>query len=165
MALLPDNADTLVTSFSLKHNELFFAREVVLVEGPVDEIAVIATARKLGRIVDLPDEIGLAVVVTHGKDEIPKFQKILNAFGMTYSVLLELDGTNEHDGTNGRIINLLKGNAVAKIPERLERLVGRDDHFPNMFYAKVFFSTPENITSDLEAVVSTLLPGRSSTSG
>lgn len=148
----------LLTSFSLKHNELFFAREIALVEGPQCEIAVIATARKLNRIIDLPDEMGLAVVVTHNKEEIPKFQKILNAFGMKYSVLLELDGKPEDEGKNAEIIGLLNGNVVAKLPEKLETIVGHEHHFSDVFYAKMFFSKPENITPDLEAVVSTLIP-------
>lgn len=148
----------LLTSFGLKHNELFFAREIVLVEGPEDEIAVIATARKLGRIVDLPDEIGLAVVVTQNKEQIPKFQKILNAFGLRYGVLLELDGQPETEGKNAEIIGLLNGNVVAKIPEKLEILVGRDQHFPDVFFAKTFFSDPDNVTPDLEAAIATLIP-------
>jgi len=62
----------LLTSFGLKHNELFFARDCILVEGPEDEVGIIATARKIGRFIDLPDEIGLSIVVTDGKGDIPK---------------------------------------------------------------------------------------------
>jgi len=82
----------LLTSFGLKHNEIFFARDCIIVEGPEDEVGIISTARKLGVIVDLPDEIGLSIVVADGKGDIPKFQKVLNAFGFDYGVLLELDG-------------------------------------------------------------------------
>ena len=73
----------------------FFSRSAILVEGPEDEVGLIAAARKLGFIVELPEEIGLSIVVANGKGEIPKFQKVLNAFGISYGVLLEMDGNGE----------------------------------------------------------------------
>lgn len=148
----------LLTSFSLKHNELFFAREIILVEGVEDEIAVIATARKIGRVVDLPDEIGLSVVVTQNKEQIPKFQKILNAYGLGYGVLLELDGHPEDHVKNSSILGLIGANRVAKIPEKLEHLLGQENHFPDVFYAKTFFSNPNNINAAFEELVAGLLP-------
>ncbi|MEH6695002.1 MAG: AAA family ATPase [Hyphomonas sp.] len=148
----------LLTSFSLKHNELFFAKEIILVEGQEDEIAVIATARKLGRVLDLPDEIGLAVVVTQNKESIPKFQKILNAFGLRYSVLLELDGHAEAHDKNAGILGLLNDNRVAKIPGKLEDLLGLDNHFRDVFQAKTFFSDPNNINADCVELITSLLP-------
>ena len=60
----------LLTSFGLKHNELFFARDCIILEGPEDEVGIIATARKLGIITDLPDEIGLSIVVADGKGDM-----------------------------------------------------------------------------------------------
>ena len=72
-------------------------------EGPEDEVGIIATARKLGVIADLPDEIGLSIVVADGKGDIPKFQKVLNAFGFDYGVMLELDGKPETDGQTAPI--------------------------------------------------------------
>src|SRR5690606_37871268 len=109
-----------LTCFGLKHNEVFFARDAIIVEGPEDEIAVIATARKLGRITELPDEIGVSIVVTNGKGDVPKFQKVLNAFGLEYGVMLEMDGKDDNDDENSRIQALLNGNRVSKIPGKLE---------------------------------------------
>jgi hypothetical protein len=146
----------LLTSFTIKHNELFFARRLILVEGAEDEIAIIAAARKLQLITDLPDEIGLAVVVCHNKEQIPKFQKVLNAFKIKYSVLLELDGKPETEGKNQEILSLLNGNAVAKLPDKLETVVGFRGHFPDVFYTKTFFSNPDNITLSLENAVTIL---------
>ena len=110
----------LLTSFGLKHNELFFARDCIVVEGPEDEVGIIATYRKLGAITDLPDEIGLSIVVADGKGDIPKFQKVLNAFGFEYGVLLELDGKPETDRQTAPILDNLNGNRVAKVANRLE---------------------------------------------
>ena len=148
-----------LTCFGLKHNEVFFARDAVIVEGPEDEIAIIAAARKLGRISELPDEIGVSIVVTNGKGDVPKFQKVLNAFGLPYGVLLEMDGKDNNDDENGRIQGLLNGNRLAKIPEKLEALVGVGaGHFSDQRHARMFFSDPNNINGAMEAVVNELLP-------
>lgn len=148
----------MLTCFSLKHNEVFFARDAVLVEGPEDDVGVIATARKLGKIVELPDEIGLSVVVTGSKGEIPKFQRILNAFGLKYSVMLELDGKDDGHPQNAPILAELNGNRVARIPNKLETLLGLGKHFDDQRHARQFFSDPNNINGDMEAMVAQLLP-------
>lgn len=148
----------MLTCFSLKHNEVFFARDAVLVEGPEDDVGVIATARKLGKIVELPDEIGVSVVVTGSKGEIPKFQRILNAFGLRYSVMLEMDGMDDDHPQNAPILAELNGNRVARIPNKLETLLGLGKHFDDQRHARQFFSDPDNINGDMEALVAQLLP-------
>jgi hypothetical protein len=148
-----------LTCFGLKHNEVFFARDAVIVEGPEDEIAIIATARKLGRIAELPDEIGVSIVVTNGKGDVPKFQKVLNAFGLQYGVMLEMDGKDDHDDENARIQALLNGNRISKIPHKLEALAGvAANHFADQRHTRIFFSDPNNINAGMEAMVGQLLP-------
>ena len=148
-----------LTCFGLKHNEVFFARDAIIVEGPEDEIAVIATARKLGRISELPDEIGVSIVVTNGKGEIPKFQKVLNSFGMSYGVMLEMDGKDDAEAENARIQGLLNGNRVSKIPDKLEALAGvAANHFADQRHTRILFADPNNINADMETLVSGLLP-------
>lgn len=151
----------LLTSFGLKHNEMFFARYCVLVEGPEDEIGIIATLRKLGRITDLPDEIDLSVTISYGKSNIPKFQKILNAFGFDYGVLLELDSNQETDLNSSRILENLNGNRIAKLPDRLEDLLGVGCHFHDQYHAREFFSNPGNINDKMQGLVLELLPPNS----
>ena len=148
----------LLSSFDLKHNEMFFARHCILVEGREDEIGIIATLRKLKRIVDLPDEIGLSITPCGGKLNIPKFQKVLNAFGFSYGVLLELDGCKPESKQHSSIIENLNGNSVAEIPEKLEDLLGLSGHFSNQYHAKQFFSGPDNINREMEELVLKLLP-------
>lgn len=148
----------LLTSFGLKHNELFFARDCIIVEGPEDEVGIISTARKLGVIADLPDEIGLSIVVADGKGDIPKFQKVLNAFGFDYGVLVELDGKPETDGQTAPILSNLNGNRLAKVPKRLEDALGLGRHFDDQRHAKQFFSNPANINEKMENIVRSLLP-------
>ena len=148
----------LLISFGLKHNELFFARDCILVEGVEDEVGIIATARKLGRIVDLPDEIGLSIVVAGNKGEIPKFQKLLNAFDLGYGVLLELDGKPETDRQTAPILDNLNGNRIAKVPKRVEDMLGLGDHFKDQYEANKFFRDPAQINIEMENVVKALLP-------
>jgi predicted ATP-dependent endonuclease of OLD family len=148
----------LLTSFGLKHNEVFFSRDVILVEGPEDEIGIIATARKLQRLKDLPDELGLSIVVCDGKGGVPKFQKVLNAFGFAYSVLFELDGKPEDEKQNAAILENLNGNRIAKVPRRVEDLLKVGRHFDDQRHAKEFFSNPANINADMEKLVDELLP-------
>lgn len=156
----PDDrrAFKMLTSFGLKHNEVFFSRYVVIVEGPEDEIGVIATARKIRRIVDLPDEIGVSILVASGKGEIPKFQKVLNAFGVPYGVLLELDGNDDGHGQTAAILDVLNENRVSRVPDRVEDFLGVGRHFDDQRHAKRFFSNPENINEAFEQVVTDILP-------
>lgn len=149
----------LLTSFSLHHNEVFFSRHVALVEGPDDEIAIIASARKLGIVEELLDERGISVAVTYGKETMPKFQKILNAFGISYTVLLEMDGKPREDASNKNILDLVQTAPVAEIADKLEDVVGvGKDHFRDVFEAKKFFSDPANIPTALEDIVKILIP-------
>ena len=148
----------LLTSFGLKHNELFFARNCIIVEGPEDEVGIISTARKLGIIEDLPDEIGLSIVIADGKGDIPKFQKVLNAFGLDYGVLLELDGKPETDRQTAPILDNLNSNRLAMLPERLEDTMGLGRHFDDQLHAKQFFSDPANINEEMENIVRSLPP-------
>lgn len=148
----------LMTSFDMRHNEVFFARDAILTEGPEDAIGLIATARKLGRIKEFPEEIGLSIVVTGGKGEIPKFQKVLNAFGLSYGVLLELDDEAEDHKQNSPVLEHLNGNRIAKVPGKVENLLGMTKHFDDLRHAKDFFSDPGRIPKEMEDVTNALLP-------
>lgn len=148
----------MLTCFSLKHNEIFFARDTIITEGPEDEIGIIATARKLGRVTELLDEIGVSVVVTTGKGDIPKFQKVLNAFGMPFGVLLEMDGKAEDHKDNAVIFENLNGNRIAKVPNLVEDMLAVGRHFDDQRHAKSFFSDHANINADFEQIICDLLP-------
>ncbi len=156
----PDDRKTfkILTSFGVKHNEVFFGREAIIVEGPEDEIGIIAAARKAGRIVDLLDELGVTVLVAGGKGDIPKFQKILNAFQIDYGVLFEMDGNDDQEKQNAPIIENLGNGRLVRVPGRVEELVGLGRHFRDQREAVVFYSDANNISDDFVAVVNDLLP-------
>lgn len=147
----------LLNSFDLRHNQLFFARRVVLVEGEQDEICIVATGRKLSLFREFPEEIGFSVVVTGNKEEIPKFQKVLNAFGVSYATLLEMDGKAEGEGKNAEIIELAGTNRVVRLPKTMEDAAGLVKHFKDTHECVQHFLEPARITKDLENVVVELL--------
>ncbi|RPF49391.1 putative ATP-dependent endonuclease of OLD family [Thermodesulfitimonas autotrophica] len=145
-----------LNSFGLEQNQLFFAKKVILVEGEQDSIAIMSAGRKLGLFKEFPEEIGYTIIIAGNKQEIPKFQKLLNAFQLPYIVWLELDGKSEEDDENIRIINLLNGNRCVKLPQRLEDLVDHSGHFGSTYHAKKYFENPDNITNELEKRVKEL---------
>lgn len=62
-------------------NEFFFSNKVILVEGDTEQ-AVFS---------ELKDNSDITIVNCRGKANIPMFQKILNHFGISYTVLHDLD--------------------------------------------------------------------------
>ncbi|GJM13282.1 MAG: ATP-dependent endonuclease [Pseudohongiella sp.] len=147
-----------LTCFGLKHNEVFFCASAIVVEGIEDEVGIIAASRKLDRVDDLLDEIGVSVLVTGGKGDIPKFQKILNAFEIDYGVLLEMDGEDAEQNQNAPVIENIGNGRLAQIPNRVEDLIGLGRHFKDQREAKTFFSDANNINEEFLAITTDLLP-------
>ena len=154
----PDERKTfmLLNAFSLQQNQLFFAQKIILVEGEMDLIAIIATGNKLGLFTEFPEERGYTVIVAGNKGAIPKFQRVLNAFTLPYVVLHEMDGQPEGEAQNKAIISLLCGNRRVAVPGCLEAMVGLSKHFDNVYHAKIYFSDANNISEDLEECVKNL---------
>ncbi len=142
-------------------NELFFAKRVLLVEGPEDSIAVTATLKKLGRITTRPEELEWSVIPCGGKPSIPFFQRVLNAFKIPYAVLYDLDiavAMREDDKAvqqkrNDTIAALRGTNPVHTYPVHLERSLGLATHFSDQYAAHVFFSDLTKITQEVEDIV------------
>lgn len=143
----------LLNSFGIDKNHMFFAKRSILVEGEQDKIAIIATGRSLNLFKEFPEEIEFSIVDTDDKGRMPHFQKVLNAFELPYTVLLELDGKPETHQSNKNIIDQLNGNMCVKIQSKLETLVGRTEHFKSTYEAKEFFSKEENLTAELKQKV------------
>lgn len=143
----------LLNSFGIDKNHMFFAKHTILVEGEQDKIAILATGRNLNLFTEFPEEIGFTIIETDNKEQMPKFQKMLNVFNLPYTVLLELDDKPETHQSNKNIIDQLNGNMCVKIQSKLETLVGRTEHFKSTYEAKVFFSKEENLITELKQIV------------
>ena len=144
-----------VSSFGLEQNSMFFAKNVVLVEGEEDVIAVLATGRELDLFKDFPEEIGYTLASTNSKQEMPKYMKLLNGFNVPYTILHELDGDPESE-KNMAIKDLLGQNRAVELPNKLEDAVGHDGHFHRAYDAMKFFQNPDNITEQLRNTVKSL---------
>lgn len=140
-----------LSSFGLEQNSMFFAKKVVLVEGKEDIIAVLATGREVG-LFEFPEELGYTLIATGSKQEMPKYMKLLNAFGIPYVVLLELDGQPSSD-ENQRIRDLVDGNRIVELDTRLEDIVGHSGHFKKTYDAMRFFENRDNITDPIRNIV------------
>jgi putative ATP-dependent endonuclease of OLD family len=81
-------AQKLATGLSVGRSELFFARKVLLVEGPGDQLGVRATAEKMGFDLDAEN---LAVVECGSKFAIPFFARICRAFAVDCVILHDED--------------------------------------------------------------------------
>ncbi len=142
-------------SFGVQQNEMFFARNVVLVEGDQDLIAVLAIGRHLGLFKEFPEEIGYSIVKAGNKEEMPKFMKVLAAFGIPFVVLHELDG-DPHRAINTTIKGLLGGNRSVELPQRLEEAAGHAGHFGKDYVAMQFFRNPAVVKQEFKDVVTNI---------
>lgn len=150
-----------LTQLNSDVNELFFAKKVVVVEGPEDKIAITETAKKMGKIKMRPEELDVTIIVAGGKQSIPFFIRILNAFKMNYSVLHDLD-VEAGMAADAKAITekrnkLIADLAPAKIvtyPIRLENTLGLPkDHLKDQYEALVYFADHAKINNNLENIV------------
>lgn len=107
-------------------NEMFFARAVLLVEGPEDLIAVTAALKNSGRIRKRIEELGMTAIVAGGKQSMPFFLRVLNAFGIRYAVLHDTDAPSDATQvkTNATILALAGAARTFTFPVKLEDTLG-----------------------------------------
>ncbi len=146
-------------------NEMFFARRVLLVEGPEDQIAVTAVLRDEKRIQTRAEEIDWSVVVAGGKEAIPFLQRVLNAFGIEYAVLHDLDIMSDmepdiragHEKTNATIKELAGDSPVHHFPVKLETSLGLAGKFAHQYAAHKYFLDPANISEEVRTIITGVL--------
>lgn len=147
-----------LTQLNTDVNELFFARNVIVVEGPEDKIAMTETAKKLNKINNRLEEVDVTVIAVGGKQSIPFFVRVLNAFKINYAVLHDLDIVPEmkkeesdiHEKINKEIFTLADKRVVT-FPIKLENtLKVEKGHFKDQYQALSYFSTHTNINGELE---------------
>lgn len=150
-----------LTQLNTDVNELFFARNVIVAEGPEDKIALTETSKKLNKIKTRTEELDITVVVANGKGNIPFFVRVLNSFRINYVVLHDTDikpGMTTDAETTAKLANkkiaevTINGKLIA-FPVKLEETVGRSKHFVDQYDTLTFFSNHLNINSDLEDIV------------
>lgn len=151
--------------FNSEINELFFARNVLLVEGPEDKMAVTETLRKQEKIKYRTEEINISIVVAGGKPAMPFIIRVLNSFRINYVVLCDSDietGMNPNakavkEKENQAIAELTKSGKIVIFPFKLEATVGKPSHFKDQYEAFQFFSDFNNINAELKGIVNSVV--------
>lgn len=150
-----------LTQLNSDVNEMFFAKNVIVVEGPEDKIAITETLKKLGFITNRPEELDITITVTEGKQSIPFFVRVLNAFDINYVVLHDLDITenmptdkrNTEQSKNDNIKGLVRNNKLVTFPIKLENTLNLDFHLKDQYETLKFFDNHDNINGELEGIV------------
>jgi predicted ATP-dependent endonuclease of OLD family len=140
-----------ISSFDIKKNEMFFAKKVVLVDGEQDVIALLATGRYDKIFLEFPEEIGYTLVETDCKEELKKYMKLLNSFGIPYIVLHELDGEPESQ-INKEVRALLGANKSIELADNLETALNHKGHFHKTYDAKKYCENPANIPEEFRRI-------------
>ena len=124
----------LIAAFSPIVNEVFFARRVVLLE----EYSALVAIQKAAEVTGLFDRHlhlrqDVALIDCRGKQSIPMFQRILNHFEISYTVIHDEDrGNAQAVAWNARIADLLGTARWRNLchvirPTNLEQLLGTTD--------------------------------------
>ncbi|MCK4444734.1 MAG: ATP-dependent endonuclease, partial [Thermoplasmata archaeon] len=110
----PGEKEELVTALKCgaAQSELFFAKKVILVEGPTEAVVFPMFADKLEA--DL-DGMGVSIIDVGGKTNIPRFMKVLNAFRIRYLAMYDVDpGKENSEEQNRAIAEALDGEVGTK---------------------------------------------------
>jgi len=150
-----------LSRFNPAVSELFFAKKVLLVEGPEDLIAINTVLKNEGVIRYRTEEIDWTVIVAGGKEAIPFLQRIMNEFGIKYAVLHDLDITkemsddvkNNHLKVNKIIASLAEDMPVYTFPIKLEKSLNIDYHLKDQYKAHQFFNNSSNITQEVKDII------------
>ncbi|USN94856.1 MAG: AAA family ATPase [Candidatus Nomurabacteria bacterium] len=89
----------LLTEFDPERNEMFFGRKVVLVEGDTEKVVLPVIAGNINPEYLFYD-YGITIVECGGKEAIPFFIKVLNAFRIPYIVIYDKDAGSTDSNSN-----------------------------------------------------------------
>lgn len=150
-----------LTQLNSDINELFFAKKVLLVEGPEDKIAVTEVAKKLGLVSNRLEEIEITIIVAGGKQAIPFFARVLNSFSIEYAVLHDTDLRSEMESSDreteekrNSLISEIASGKIVTFPIKLEDTLGLGErHFKDQFSALQFLTNHENLNNDIQNVI------------
>lgn len=106
------------TIFLKENNILFFARNCILVEGPVDKYAIEILSKS-----DLNDT---TIITCYGKDKIFYYQMLCKTFEIPYFSLFDLDGNGIDEEPNLTIIESSFKHHFYGFPISLEASIGVD---------------------------------------
>lgn len=104
----------MLLDFDPSVTEVFFAKQICLVEGDSEVASIWAITKKLAQMGFIEFERvrrlqrDLCIVNCRGKDTIPAFQRVLNAFELDYRVVHDSDSDKRPTSMNRQIFENLK---------------------------------------------------------
>lgn len=106
----------LLTQFDPTRNELFFAKKVLLVEGPTEKYSFPFIFGLCGVNIN---QKGISIIETGGKTNMPVFIKILEAFNIPYIVVHDKDSGDVEEKRNREIQQYAsnKDNIIVLTPD------------------------------------------------
>jgi len=111
------------TQFNTERNELFFARKVILVEGPSDKI-LWATICKERWNINL-DEKGVSIIECGGKGGVNYFVGICGLVGINdYFAIWDEDSEEEYNPRKDWLVEVKNNGKEIEIPGKLETFLG-----------------------------------------
>lgn len=143
------------TTFTSNDSDIFFARKVLLVEGPVEKYGLPKLAKVLGE-----DLAHLTIISCDGKDKIPHFVTICHAFAIPAFVLFDLDGKTVTDTKNARVIEASGAFSVKNFKSSFEDLLGvagNVKHKAGTALKKIDeMQTKDSVPQELQAVIAAI---------
>jgi predicted ATP-dependent endonuclease of OLD family len=114
----------MILDFDPSVNEIFFSKQVVLVEGDSE----VATFNRAGELLAVPREKmrDTTIINCRGKRTIPAFMRVLNHFDLPYRVLHDRDGEDSFNDTIAVLAEEKHLGSVMMVPETLEDVLGVD---------------------------------------
>lgn len=107
------------TTFTSNDSDMFFARKVLLVEGPVEKYGLPKLAAVLGK-----QFTQLTIISCDGKEKIPHYATICHAFAIPAFVLFDLDNSDKMAAGNGKIFAACGEFPVQYFESSFEDLLG-----------------------------------------
>jgi predicted ATP-dependent endonuclease of OLD family len=111
------------TTFTSNDNEIFFAKKVLLVEGPVEKYGLPRLAKIANKSFD-----GVTIVSCNGKSKIPHYASLCHAYEIPTFVLFDLDNKDFTDIENERILEASRALTVSYFASSFEDLLNISDN-------------------------------------
>lgn len=140
------------TTFTSLDSELFFAKRVLLVEGPVEKYGL----PRLASVLRL-DLNQLTIVSCNSKTKIPHYTTICHAYEIPAFVLFDLDKKGKDDAENARVIKFAGDFPVECFASSFEELLGvgiNNKHKASECLEKIDQSqTKEAIPKEIQVII------------
>jgi predicted ATP-dependent endonuclease of OLD family len=123
------------TMFTSDDSNLFFAKRVLLVEGPVEKYGLPRLAHVLGIQIEQ-----LTIISCNGKGKIPHYAALCHAYELPTMVLFDLDGKDDKEVGNAIIFKACSGAKVHHFATSFEEVLGiskNTEHKANLALAKI----------------------------